>query len=180
MIERNELRLHYQPIVDLRTGNIAGFEALVRWQHPLRGLIYPVEFIAVAEETGLIVPAGHWILEQACRDVQRWLQNSRGQTVPGLTFHINFSPVQLAEPDAMREIERILLRSWPGGRGCGLSFEITEGTMMQNSDALMMLLARLRDLDIGLDIDDFGTGYSSLSQLQHLPVQTPGKSTAPS
>jgi diguanylate cyclase (GGDEF)-like protein/PAS domain S-box-containing protein len=172
-IERDELRLHYQPIVDLRTGNIAGFEALVRWQHPLRGLIYPVEFIAVAEETGLIVPAGHWILEQACRDVQRWLQSGRGQTVlPGLTFHINFSPVQLAEPDAMREIERILLRSWPGGRGCGLSFEITEGTMMQNSDALMMLLARLRDLDIGLDIDDFGTGYSSLSQLQHLPVQT--------
>ena len=175
-LERNELRLHYQPIVDLRTGAIAGFEALVRWQHPLRGLIPPMEFIPVAEETGLIVPAGYWILEQACRDAQCWLGTAPGAALlPGggaLTLHLNFSPAQLAELGAIDEIERILRRSWPGSRGFGLSFEITESTMMQNSDTVSKLLARLRDLHIGLDIDDFGTGYSSLSQLQHLPVQT--------
>jgi diguanylate cyclase (GGDEF)-like protein/PAS domain S-box-containing protein len=175
-LERDELRLHYQPIVDLRTGIIAGFEALVRWQHPLRGLIPPVEFIPLAEETGLIVPAGHWILEQACRDAQRWLGPPPGDAVlPGgraLTLHVNFSPMQFAELSAVDEIERILRRSWPGSRGFGLSFEITEGTIMQNSEAISGLLVRLRDLHIGLDIDDFGTGYSSLSQLQHLPVQT--------
>jgi diguanylate cyclase (GGDEF)-like protein/PAS domain S-box-containing protein len=175
-LERHELRLHYQPIVDLRTGAIAGFEALVRWQHPLRGLIAPAEFIPVAEETGLIVPAGHWILEQACRDAQHWLRTAQGAALlprgGALTLHLNFSPVQLAELSAIDEIERILRRSWPGSRGFELSFEITEGTMMQNSDAVSTLLTRLRDLHIGLDIDDFGTGYSSLSQLQHLPVQT--------
>jgi diguanylate cyclase (GGDEF)-like protein/PAS domain S-box-containing protein len=175
-LERGELRLHYQPIVDLRTGAIAGFEALVRWQHPLRGLIPPAEFIPVAEETGLIVPAGHWILEQACRDAQLWLETAPGAALlaggGALTLHLNFSPVQLAELGAIDEIERILRRSWPGSRGFGLSFEITESTMMQNSDSIATLLARLGDLHIGLDIDDFGTGYSSLSQLQHLPVQT--------
>jgi diguanylate cyclase (GGDEF)-like protein/PAS domain S-box-containing protein len=175
-LERDELRLHYQPIVDLRSGAIAGFEALVRWQHPMRGLIPPMEFIPVAEETGLIVPAGHWILEQACRDTQRWLGTAPGAALlsggGGLTLHLNFSPVQLAELGAIDEIERILRRSWPGSRGFGLSFEITESTMMLKSDTVSKLLARLRDLHIGLDIDDFGTGYSSLSQLQHLPVQT--------
>ena len=175
-LERSELRLHYQPIVDLRTGTIAGFEALVRWQHPLRGLIPPADFIPVAEETGLIVPAGHWILQQACRDTQRWLRTALGATLlprgGSLTLHVNFSPVQLAELSAIDEIERILRRCWPGSRGFGLSFEITESTMMHNPDAISALLARLRDLHVGLDIDDFGTGYSSLSQLQHLPVQT--------
>jgi diguanylate cyclase (GGDEF)-like protein/PAS domain S-box-containing protein len=175
-LERNELRLHYQPIVNLRTGAIAGFEALVRWLHPLRGLIFPLEFIPVAEETGLIVPLGYWVLEQACRDTQRWLETAPGSApLPAggpLTLHLNFSPVQLAELSAIDEIERILRRCWPGGRGFGLSFEITEGTMMRNSDTVATLLARLRDMHIGLDIDDFGTGYSSLSQLQHLPVQT--------
>jgi diguanylate cyclase (GGDEF)-like protein/PAS domain S-box-containing protein len=174
-LERNELRLHYQPIVDLRTCAIAGFEALVRWQHPLRGMIPPADFIPVAEETGLIVAAGHWILEQACRDAQRWLGTAIGSALlPGsgaLTLHVNFSPVQFAELGAIDEIERILRNSWPGGRGFGLSFELTESTMMQNSDTISTLLARLRDLHIGLDIDDFGTGYSSLSQLHHLPVQ---------
>jgi len=175
-LERDELRLHYQPIIDLRTGALAGFEALVRWQHPKRGLIPPAEFIPVAEETGLIVPAGHWIIEQACRDTQRWLRTLPAGTaftgVAPLTLHVNFSPAQLAEVSAIDQIERILRRNWPRGRGIGLSFEITEGTMMHNSNAISALLSRLRDFQIGLDIDDFGTGYSSLSQLQHLPVQT--------
>ncbi|MGO4884182.1 MAG: putative bifunctional diguanylate cyclase/phosphodiesterase [Bryobacteraceae bacterium] len=175
-IERDELVLHYQPIMDLRTGSIAGFEALVRWRHPSRGLVPPSDFIPIAEETGLIVPAGHWILERACQDVQRWL-GAAGLAVSArngglLTLHLNVSPVQLAESSAMDEIERIVRRSWPHSRGIGLSFEITEGTMMHNAGAVSTLVSRLRDLNVGLDIDDFGTGYSSLSQLQHLPVQT--------
>jgi len=173
-LERNELRLQYQPIVDLRTGAIAGFEALVRWQHPSRGLIAPGEFIPLAEETGLIVPAGYWILEQACRDVRRLLDTAPAvSSAPrDLTLHLNFSPVQLAEPGAIDEIERIVRRCWPDQRGLRLSFEITEGTMVHNPDGISALLARLQDLHVGLDIDDFGTGYSSLSQLHHLPVQT--------
>ena len=175
-LDRNELRLYYQPIVDLRRGAIAGFEALVRWQHPLRGLIPPAEFIPMAEETGLIVPVGHWVIEQACRDTHHWLETALGARLlrggGALTMHLNFSPLQLAESSAIDEIERILRRSWPSGRGFELSFEITEGTMMRNPGAVSALLARLRDLRVGLDIDDFGTGYSSLSQLQHLPVQT--------
>ena len=169
---RNELRLYYQPIVDLRTRRIAGFEALVRWQHPSRGMVPPGEFIPLAEETGLIVPAGHWIIEQACRDAQRWQRAPRGAARPSLTLHLNFSPVQLAEMSAIEEIERIVRRCWPDPSGFRLSFEITEGTMVHNPDGISALLARLRDLKVGLDIDDFGTGYSSLSQLQHLPVQT--------
>lgn len=174
-LERDELRLHYQPIVDLRTGQVSGFEALVRWQHPVRGLVSPAEFIPVAEDTGLIVPAGLWILEQACRDAQHWPSLDLAGLLPdaaSLTLHLNFSPVQLAELTAIDSIERIVRRHWPGRRGFGLSFEITERTMMQNSEVISRLLERLRDLQVGLDIDDFGTGYSSLSQLQHLPVQT--------
>jgi len=175
-LERDELRLHYQPIVDLRTGAVAGFEGLVRWQHPSRGMILPGEFIPLAEETGLIVPAGHRILEQACRDAETWLRPAAEAAVSPdgrpLTLHLNFSPVQLVELGAITEIERILRRSWPAHRGLGLSFEITEGSMVRNSKAISTLLDRLRDLHVGLDIDDFGTGYSSLSQLQQLPVET--------
>jgi diguanylate cyclase (GGDEF)-like protein/PAS domain S-box-containing protein len=175
-LERDELRLFYQPIVDLRSGAIAGFEALVRWQHPLRGLVSPAEFIPMAEETGLIIPTGHWILEQACKDTRRWLGTAAGgdalARARAFTLHLNFSPVQLSEISALEEIERIVRQSWPDTRGFRLSFEITEGTMMQNSEGISTLLARLGDLHVGLDIDDFGTGYSSLSQLQHLPVQT--------
>jgi len=169
-VEREEFRLHYQPIVDLRASRIAGFEVLVRWQHPQRGLISPAEFIPLAEETGLIVPLGTRILEQVCRDMERWRLHDPAH--PPLNLHVNVSGVQLMQTGAIEDIERTVRRSRPDTNGFRLSLEITETTMMRNSEAICTLLARLRDLDIGLDIDDFGTGYSSLSQLHNLPVQT--------
>ncbi|HET6231431.1 MAG TPA: EAL domain-containing protein [Longimicrobiaceae bacterium] len=164
-VERGELRVHYQPIVTLRTGRIAGFEALVRWQHPERGLVQPDDFIPLAEDTGLIVPIGMWVLGEACRQLRRLRQVKGG---PELTVAVNLSARQFAQPDLVERIAAELERT--GVDPARLKLEITESTIMQHSEGVTETLHRLKALGIQLYIDDFGTGYSSLSYLHRLPL----------
>ena len=163
-IARSEFRLHYQPIVSLATGVVEGFEALVRWQHPERGLIYPDTFIPIAEETGLIVPIGWMVLRTACRQLSEW------QDRPGRRpfVSVNFSGRQFMQPDVVRRVQQVLAET--GCRADCLRLELTETMIMVNADASVDKLARLSDLDVRLYIDDFGTGYSSLSYLHRLPT----------
>ena len=163
-ITRREFQLHYQPIVSLATGLVEGFEALVRWQHPTRGFLYPDTFIPIAEETGLIVPIGWMVLEAACRQLSTW------QDRPGRRpfVSVNFSGRQFMQPDVVRQVERILEAT--GCRADGLRLELTETMIMENADASVDKLTRLSALDVQLYIDDFGTGYSSLSYLHRLPT----------
>ncbi|HBB30358.1 MAG TPA: hypothetical protein DDZ80_23575 [Cyanobacteria bacterium UBA8803] len=163
-----EFVLHYQPIVSPQTGCITGFEALVRWQHPTRGLVFPNEFISLAEETGLIVPLGQYILWQAARQLQRW-QSEFGRDRP-LTMSVNLSPKQFSHPELVKQIGQILQEVGIEGR-C-LDLEITESALMENPEATAKMLAELREQGIHLSIDDFGTGYSSLSHLVRFPLNT--------
>ncbi|MBV9389240.1 MAG: EAL domain-containing protein [Chroococcidiopsidaceae cyanobacterium CP_BM_ER_R8_30] len=164
-IGRHEFRLHYQPIVSLFTGSIIGFEALVRWQHPLRGLILPQEFIPVAEETGVIIPIGYSILHEACRQLRSWqIQYSK----QSLSISINLSSRQFSHPQLIQSIRKILQETHLDA--CCLKIEITESTIMENVESVTAVLLQLRDLGIELHMDDFGTGYSSLSYLHRFPV----------
>jgi diguanylate cyclase (GGDEF)-like protein len=166
-LERDELRLVYQPLVDLATDRIVGLEALVRWQHPTRGLVLPVSFIPLAEETGLIVPIGRWVLLTACRQARRWLDEMPGSP---LVMSVNLSARQFAQPSLVDEIERILEKArLPPDR---LELEITESVLLDDGDHNAEALQALRGLGIGLVLDDFGTGYSSLSYLRRLPLDT--------
>ncbi|MFN2492542.1 MAG: putative bifunctional diguanylate cyclase/phosphodiesterase [Pyrinomonadaceae bacterium] len=167
-LERREFCLYYQPIMKLETGNIIGFEALVRWQHPERGLVAPTEFIPRAEETGLIMPIGLWVLEEACRQLQEWQQHSAADHM--LTISVNLSGKQLAQPDLIEQIQNVLERTHLDPR-C-LKLEMTESVVMENADAIISKFRRLRELGVQLSIDDFGTGYSSLSYLHTFPVTT--------
>lgn len=167
-LERQEFHLHYQPIVSLKTGRIAGFEALVRWQHPQQGLIPPIEFIPIAEETGLIVPLGQWILQEACRQLCIW--QAQFPKDPPLMVSVNLSGHQFAQPDLVERIEQILQTTGLDGRSVKL--EITETVAMQDVDSTIGMLLRLRSLNLRLSIDDFGTGYSSLSYLHRFPIDT--------
>jgi diguanylate cyclase (GGDEF)-like protein/PAS domain S-box-containing protein len=165
-IERSEFEIHYQPIISLNNGKIDAFEALLRWRHPGRGLLRPDSFVSVAEDTGLLVPIGWWVLREACRQLAEW------QALPwasdGLAVTVNLSGKQLIQADLVPRIEEILRET--GIRPGGLRLEITEGTIMgQAEDAIAKLLA-LRGFGVKLYIDDFGTGYSSLSYLHRLPV----------
>jgi PAS domain S-box-containing protein/diguanylate cyclase (GGDEF)-like protein len=164
-LERGELRVFYQPIIHLQTGRIAGFEALARWQHPERGLIMPDDFIPMAEETGLILPIGLWVLEEACRTLRRWQDWPGGA---GLKMAVNLSARQFSQPDLVRRIRGILARTQltPGT----LELEITESVILQHSTSVMDTLGRIKALGVGLHVDDFGTGYSSLSYLHRLPL----------
>jgi diguanylate cyclase (GGDEF)-like protein/PAS domain S-box-containing protein len=164
-LERGELRLHYQPIVSLATGRIAGFEALLRWEHPERGLVQPDEFIDVAEDTGLIGPIGLWVLREACAQLHR-LRGHGGDR--RLTIAVNLSPRQFAEPDLVEQVAAIV-REAEIDPAC-LKLEITESVIVQHSDAVSAKLAGLKALGLQLYIDDFGTGYSSLSYLHRLPL----------
>jgi diguanylate cyclase (GGDEF)-like protein/PAS domain S-box-containing protein len=158
-----EYRVHYQPIVSLETGQVSGFEALIRWQHPKRGLIFPEEFISVAEETGMIVSLDRWVLREACRQTALWQKR-----FPGLTVSVNLSPKQFLYTDLFAEVERVLRET--GLDAASLKLEITENVLMSSAETVQQTLARIRTLGVELYLDDFGTGYSSLSYLHRFPI----------
>ena len=167
-IERKEFQVYYQPIVSLYTGRITGFEALIRWQHPQRGLVSPTEFIPTAEETGLITPIGWWTLWKACRQLRLW-QEQFPASKP-LTMNVNLSCKQFTQPDLLDQIDEVLIKS---GIAIGsLKLEITESVVMDNPDLVKEILLDLKKRKIHLCIDDFGTGYSSLSRLHNFPIST--------
>jgi diguanylate cyclase (GGDEF)-like protein/PAS domain S-box-containing protein len=163
-VERAELVLEYQPIVRLETGKIAGFEALLRWQHPTLGLISPPDFISVAEATGAIVPIGEWVLEEGCRQTREW-QKSCPQSPP-LYVSVNLSVKQFTQPHLVEQVAVALHKA--GLDPSSLKLEITE-SMLMNADAAIQMLSQLKALGVDISIDDFGTGYSSLSYLHRLP-----------
>ncbi len=166
-LERQELRLHYQPLVDLRTDRIVGLEALIRWEHPTRGLIPPLAFIPLAEETGLIIPIGRWVIETACRQARRWLEELPDAP---LVMSVNLSARQFAQPSLVDDIRTILeATDLPAER---LELEITESVLLDEGEDSGRTLQALRNLGVRLVLDDFGTGYSSLSYLRRLPLDT--------
>jgi len=168
-LDRGEFLVHYQPIVSLESGRVEGFEALARWQHPIRGLVLPGEFIPTAEETGLIIPLGRWVLGEACRTL-RDLCEGRPGTEPQLSVSVNLSPRQFRHPNLVDEVRQALEETGLPAR-C-LRLEITESTVMENAEPSMAMLAQLRALGVQLYLDDFGTGYSSLSYLPRFPIDT--------
>src|SRR6185437_12946230 len=165
-LERGEFRNFYQPIVYLESGEITGFEALLRWEHPTRGLLGPEQFISVAEETGLIRELGWWNLREACCDMSRWRKQSSGNR--NLVVSVNLSIKQFMQPNLVEQIGNLLqeLKIAPES----LKLEITESTVMEDPTATVGMLQQLRALGIRLAIDDFGTGYSSLSYLHRFPL----------
>lgn len=167
-IKEQEFVLYYQPIISLQTGEVSGFEALIRWQHPERGMISPMTFIPIAEETGLIVPLGFWVLKQACEQAMIWQRELRLPTIPFMS--VNVSTKQFMHPEFIAQIDSILQES--GMKTCDIKLEITESAIMQNTQVAADLLAELKARKIQLAIDDFGTGYSSLSYLHQFPVDT--------
>ena len=165
-VERNEFELRYQPIVGLHTHELIGFEALVRWQHPRRGLVSPAEFIPIAEQTGLIVPLGRWVLREAARQLAEWiglLPEARR-----LSMAVNLSGRQVADPRLLEEIQSIV-EEHELGPGA-LKLELTESVLVKNADVVTRFIADLQERGVHLWVDDFGTGYSSLSYLHRFPV----------
>ena len=165
-VQRRELRLHYQPMVALDTESVTGFEALVRWQHPRRGLLAPEEFIALAEEMGVSAPLGAWVIKEACRAAGEW-QRAFPRAAP-LSVSVNLSARQFAQSDVLALAAEALAES--GMAAGSLRLELTESVVMEEPEAAAAKLSRLKDLGIALDIDDFGTGYSSLSHLRRFPI----------
>ncbi len=165
-IENEELCVYYQPIMSVANGQLHGFEALVRWQHPERGIVSPDDFIWLAEETGLILPLGMDVLREACRQLRKWQQRSLADR--DLIMSVNLSGKQLTQPDLIERIEEVLhesqLKPWH------LKLEVTESVVMENPEVAAVTLAKLRALGVLLSIDDFGTGYSSLSYLNRFPL----------
>ena len=166
--EAPEFWLQYQPIVSLKTNRIMGFEALIRWNHPERGLISPADFIPLAEETGLIVPIGQWVLRQACHQLSVWHQLISSPCP--LIVSVNLSSRQFVQPDLVDQISQILQETNLNPRY--LKLEITESVVMENAEVATTMLQQLKSLGIQLAIDDFGTGYSSLSYLHRFPIDT--------
>ncbi|HEY6119030.1 MAG TPA: EAL domain-containing protein [Pyrinomonadaceae bacterium] len=167
-IERDELYLEYQPIVSLETGKIAGFEALLRWQHPSLGIVPPSEFITVAEETGLIIPIGTWILEEAARQIRRWKDKDAINT--DMFISVNLSAKQFMKADFAAEVRRII--STMEISPASIKLEITESMVMNKVESTITMLKQLKEIGVETSIDDFGTGYSSLSYLPRFPIAT--------
>lgn len=167
-LEAGHFVLYYQPEVSLQTGSIVGYEALVRWKHLQRGILPPAEFLPLAEETGLIVLLGRWILEEACRQMAEW--HRAFPTDPPLTVSVNLSSKELADPDLVQNVARVLAKTGLNPR-C-LKIELTESLILEDPGLTASALRRLKDLHVSLEIDDFGTGYSSLSRLHEFPFDT--------
>jgi EAL domain-containing protein (putative c-di-GMP-specific phosphodiesterase class I) len=166
-IERGEFRVFYQPIIALETGRICELEALIRWQHPEYGLVAPAEFIGVAEETGLIVTIGQWILEEACRQIAEWQR--RFGLSSRLTVSVNLSAKQLMHPLLTAQVRSVLEAT--GLKPRCLNLEVTESMVMEHSETALEVLNQLTALGVSLSTDDFGTGYSSLSYLHRFPFE---------
>jgi len=163
-LERSELTLHYQPQLDLQTGDIIGFEALARWRHPERGMVPPSQFIPVAEETGLIDRLGDWVLEQACAQAVEW----QAAGFPHLQVAVNLSAHQFRREEAAESVARVLAQT--GLPPARLELEITESVLIQHAEQVLAKFKVLNDMDVQLSLDDFGTGYSSLSYLKRFPI----------
>jgi EAL domain-containing protein (putative c-di-GMP-specific phosphodiesterase class I) len=165
-IVNNELILHYQPIVAFDTGKLYGFEALLRWQHPKRGVVYPDKFINIAEETGLIVPIGEWVIKEACRQLLAW--QMQFTAAANLKISVNIASQQIDEPGFLDKLDTIIATMrFPRDL---LQLEITESTLMEGRQETINLLNAIRKRGIKLSIDDFGTGYSSLRYLNRFPI----------
>lgn len=168
-VERNELCAFYQPIISLDTMSLAGFETLIRWRHPQRGLVPPGEFIPVSEETGMIVPITLWILRESCNQIVEWQKLNPLAEKP-LMLSVNLSGKHFAEENLVEEIYKIMVET--GINPASLKLEITESAVMENAEQVIAMLKDLKDLGVQLSIDDFGTGYSSLSYLHRFPIDT--------
>lgn len=167
-VEKGEFVLHYQPLINMRTGEVDSFEALLRWQHPLKGMIFPDEFIPVAEDSGLIIPMGIFVLEQACRQVRLWQEQFPQHAALGIS--VNLSAKQFRQAQLIDHISSTVKAS--GLEMESVKLEITESVVMENAQSARTMLQRLKSLNLKLSIDDFGTGYSSLSYLRQFPIDT--------
>ncbi len=168
-VKRNEFVLHYQPIISLSKSKLVGFEALIRWQHPTKGCIPPVEFIPIAEDTGLILEIGEWLLKEACQQLKRWQQKfAQIPQVASLKMNVNIASQQLQQPEFVQKLDRILQET--GLNGNCLRLEITESVLIDPEGGIQNTLKQIRERNIKLSIDDFGTGYSSLSYLRRFPI----------
>jgi diguanylate cyclase (GGDEF)-like protein len=164
-LEQGQFELHYQPQLSILTGRVTGIEALVRWQHPQKGLVSPIKFIPLAEESGLIIPIGEWILEAACRQMKTWLDEKR--LLEDAVVCVNISARQFDQQNLITVVQERLNDS--GLSASNLELEITESTMLRSAEFTGQVLSQLRNLGVKVAIDDFGTGYSSLSHLKRLP-----------
>jgi diguanylate cyclase len=163
-LDRNEFVLHYQPKIDLKTGDIAGVEALLRWKHPDRGLIQPLQFVPIAEESGLIVPIGQWVLLEACRQARAWMDAG----LPPMRIAVNVSALEFMAKDFLSGVRAALIST--GVAPENLELELTETVLMQDAESAVQALIALKAIGVQLAIDDFGTGYSSFSYLRRFPL----------